>query len=103
MPQPPAEFPVNTPDINSAVLLFRTLNNKTNLQIIRLIDKHSRLTVSDIYVQLRMAQSHASLQLSHIKKANLVQTKRQGHFIYYSVNYDRMAFLHHAAAELLKK
>ena len=45
------------------------------------------MTVTDIYVKLRLEQSVASQHLAILRKAGVVQTERDGKFIFYSLGY----------------
>ncbi len=49
------------------------------------------MTVTEIYVKLRLEQSVASQHLAILRRAGIVVTQRDGKFIYYAVNYDRIA------------
>jgi DNA-binding transcriptional ArsR family regulator len=42
-------------------------------------------------VKLRLEQSVASQHLAILRRAGIVSTTRDGKFIYYSVNYQRLA------------
>jgi DNA-binding transcriptional ArsR family regulator len=54
------------------------------------IDEKGRVTVTDLYIQLRLEQSVASQHLAVLRKAGFVKTTRDGKFIYYSVNIERV-------------
>ena len=48
------------------------------------------ITVTEIYVKLRLEQSVASQHLAILRKAGFVKTKRDGKFIYYAPNLPRI-------------
>jgi len=48
------------------------------------------MTVTDIYIKLRLEQSVASQHLAILRRAGVVITERQGKFIYYSLNNERL-------------
>ena len=73
-----------------AAMILRALNHKLRQQILKLIDEHQKMTVTEIYVKLRLEQSVASQHLAILRKAGIVITQRDGKFIYYSVNYKRI-------------
>ncbi|HRI24130.1 MAG TPA: metalloregulator ArsR/SmtB family transcription factor, partial [Ferruginibacter sp.] len=54
------------------------------------IEDEKRITVTEIYVRLRLEQSVASQHLAILRKAGIVTTERDGKFIYYMVNYKRI-------------
>ena len=74
-----------------AALILRSINHKLRQQIIKLLDESQKMTVTDIYVKLRLEQSVASQHLAILRRAGIVTTTRDGKFIYYSVNYQRLA------------
>lgn len=73
-----------------AALILRSINHKLRQQIIKLLDDHQRMTVTEIYVKLRLEQSVASQHLAILRRAGIVSTTRDGKFIFYSVNYTRL-------------
>ena len=74
-----------------AALILRSINHKLRQQIIKLLDESQKMTVTEIYVKLRLDQSVASQHLAILRRAGIVSTTRDGKFIYYSVNYQRLA------------
>ena len=74
-----------------AAMILRALNHKLRQQILKLIDEHQKMTVTEIYVKLRLEQSVASQHLAILRRAGIVATTREGKFIFYSVNYTRLA------------
>lgn len=74
-----------------AALILRSINHKLRQQIIKLLDETQKMTVTEIYVKLRLEQSVASQHLAILRRAGIVTTTRDGKFIYYSVNYQRLA------------
>jgi len=88
-------------NVKKAALVLRALNHKLRQQMLRLIDEQGRITVTDIYVKLRLEQSVASQHLAVLRKAGFVNTIREGKFIYYSVNTDRMDELNKFVESLL--
>jgi ArsR family transcriptional regulator, virulence genes transcriptional regulator len=77
-------------ELKKAVLVLRALNHKLRQRILDLIDQGGRLTVSEIYVKLRIEQSVASQHLAILRRAGVVHTEREGKFIFYSLNAERM-------------
>ena len=96
------ELKIDALQLKKAALIFRAINHKLRQQIIRFINQNGKITVTQIYVKLRLEQSVASQHLAILRKAGFVNTERDGKFIYYSVNHDRIAEIHKVAAELLK-
>ncbi len=73
-----------------ASLILRSINHKLRQQIIKLLDESSKMTVTEMYVKLRLEQSVASQHLAILRRAGIVSTTREGKFIYYAVNYKRL-------------
>ena len=96
------ELKVDLQNVKKAALILRALNHKLRQQILKLIDDNGRMTVTEIYVQLRLEQSVASQHLAILRKAGFVKTERDGKFIYYSVNDARLEELNKFVNELLK-
>jgi ArsR family transcriptional regulator, virulence genes transcriptional regulator len=87
------EGPVSIDFLNlkKAALILRALNHKLRQQIIKLIDEQRKMTVTEIYVKLRLEQSVASQHLAILRRAGIVKTEREGKFIYYSISTERIA------------
>jgi DNA-binding transcriptional ArsR family regulator len=81
---------INYYNVKKASLVLRSLNHKLRQQIIKLIHESGKLAVTEIYVKLRLEQSVASQHLAILRKAGIVSTKREGKFIYYTINEQRV-------------
>ncbi len=77
-------------NVKKAALILRAVNHKLRQQLLKLIDEEKRITVTEIYVRLRLEQAVASQHLAILRKAGIVSTEREGKFIYYIVNYKRL-------------
>lgn len=77
-------------ELRKAVLVLRAINHKLRQQIIDLLDANSQMTVTDIYIKLRLEQSVASQHLAILRRAGVVITERNGKFIYYSLDENRL-------------
>ncbi len=88
-------------NVKKAALILRAVNHKLRQQILKLIDEQGKITVTEIYVKLRLEQSVASQHLAILRKAGFVKTDRDGKFIYYSVNSSRLEELNQFVDALL--
>ncbi|MFM2387248.1 MAG: hypothetical protein RL660_2005 [Bacteroidota bacterium] len=79
--------------IKKGHLVLRSLNHKLRQQIIRLLEQTSHLSVTEIYVKLRVEQSVASQHLAIMRKAGYLTTTRDGKNIYYSINKNKLQSL----------
>jgi DNA-binding transcriptional ArsR family regulator len=87
--------------VKKASLVLRALNHKLRQQIIRMLDDKQRMTVTDIYIQLRLEQSVVYQHLAILRRAGVVQTERDGKYIYYLINYERLDHINNVVNDLL--
>lgn len=97
----PINLNVDLHNVKKAALVLRAINHKLRQQILKLIEESGRMTVTEIYVKLRLEQSVASQHLAILRKAGFVKTERDGKFIYYSVNNDRLDELNKFVQDLV--
>jgi DNA-binding transcriptional ArsR family regulator len=103
----PNQLPTKAPSleyltIKKASLVFRAINHKLRQEMIRLIDKRGQATVTEIFVDLRLEQSVASQHLAILRRAGIVLTEREGKFMYYKLNLDRLEMINQMVTDLLK-
>ena len=89
-------------NVKKASLILRAINHKLRQQILKLIDEQGKITVTEIYVKLRLEQSVASQHLAILRKAGFVKTERDGKFIYYTVDQGRLQQIEQMADQLTK-
>lgn len=87
-------------ELRKAVLVLRAVNHKLRQRIIDLLEENEFMTVTDIYIKLRLEQSVASQHLAILRRAGVVITTRDGKFINYSLNNDRIAQISNLVEEL---
>lgn len=87
--------------LRKSVLVLRAINHELRQQIVKLLDDHGRLTVTEIYVKLRLEQSVASQHLALLRRSGVVTTIRDGKFIYYSIDKERIAEISRLLKELV--
>lgn len=92
---------INYHNVKKASLVLRALNHKLRQQILSLIETEKKITVTEIYVRLRLEQSVASQHLAIMRKAGVVTTQREGKYIYYLVNYKRIDELNQCVQEMV--
>ena len=68
------------------VQLFKTLADETRLRILMLLYAEGELCVCDIIAALLLPQSTISRHLAYLKKSAAVIDRREGLWIYYSIN-----------------
>ena len=77
-------------NVKKAALILRALNHKLRQQLLKLIEDEKKITVTEIYVKLKLEQSVASQHLAILRKAGIVTTQRDGKFIFYIINHKRI-------------
>lgn len=72
--------------------IMRALAHPLRMRMIAVIDSKSEAEacVNEIFDALQIEQSVASQHLRILRQAELVKTRRDGKFIYYSLNYNRL-------------
>ncbi|MEY3432322.1 MAG: hypothetical protein RL131_258 [Bacteroidota bacterium] len=88
--------------IKKASLVFRAINHKLRQDMIKLIDKKGHATVTEIFVEMRLEQSVASQHLAILRRAGIVITERDGKFMYYKLNLNRLKLINQIIQDLLK-
>jgi DNA-binding transcriptional ArsR family regulator len=87
-------------ELRKAVLVLRAVNHKLRQRVIDLLEENERMTVTEIYIKLRLEQSVASQHLAILRKAGVVATDRYGKFIYYTLDKDRLNQISRLVEEL---
>lgn len=98
----PELIKINHHNLKKAVLVLRALNHKLRQQILNLIESEGKITVTEIYVKLRLEQSVASQHLAILRRVGIVKTEREGKFIYYTVNHNRIEEINGFVEQLVK-
>jgi len=87
--------------LRKAAMVLRAVNHGLRQSIIKLLEKRDKIVVTDIYVKLRIEQSVASQHLAILRKAGVVITEREGKFIHYSLNKERIEEISHFVDDLV--
>lgn len=91
---------LNYEKLRKAVLVLRAVNHKLRQQIIDLLHINNQMTVTDIYIKLRLEQSVASQHLAILRRAGVVITERDGKYIYYALDENRLSQVNGLIEEL---
>lgn len=76
--------------LRRAALTLRSINHPLRKTMLTMMEERKKITVTEIYEELKLEQSVASQHLAIMRKADVVITKREGKFIFYSVNTKRI-------------
>jgi DNA-binding transcriptional ArsR family regulator len=88
--------------VKKASLVLRAINHKLRQDIMKVIDEEGSSIVTNIYTKLGIEQSIASQHLHVLRMANIVIANREGKFIYYSINKERIKEIETFVDQLLK-
>lgn len=77
-------------ELRKGVLVLRSVNHKLRQAIIDLLEENDKMTVTELFIRMRLEQSVASQHLAILRKSGVVVTERDGKFIYYSLNRERL-------------
>jgi ArsR family transcriptional regulator, arsenate/arsenite/antimonite-responsive transcriptional repressor len=90
----------NTSSLLSQLVVagFHALSDPLRLQVIELL-RQEELCVCDLCTALEVSQSKLSFHLKALKEAQLVRSRQEGRWIYYSLNLPQFAALEQCLAE----
>ena len=76
--------------LNQAVLTLRAVDHEIRQGIVKLLSTNKNMTVTEIYTQLGIEQSVASQHLAILRKAGIVDDHRNGKYIHYTLNRQKL-------------
>ena len=77
-------------NIKKGAMVLRAINHTLRNELITIIHNNPGITVTEIYVKLRLEQSVASQHLAILRRAGILVTQKTGKFIFYTVNYEHI-------------
>ena len=86
-------------DVEATLRLFRALGDETRLRLLEQLQAGERC-VCDLTDELEAGQSRLSFHLKTLKDVGLVTDRREGRWVYYSINPEAFAALERIVAEL---
>ena len=87
--------------VDRLAMFFRVFGDSGRLRILHCLYDHE-LCVHDIARLIDSSQSAVSHQLSMLKRENLIKSRRDGKFIYYSLNDDHVRMIYETGLEHIK-
>ena len=72
------------------VLVLRSLNHKIRQIIIKQLEDGKLMTVTELHIRMRLDQSIVSQHLAILRRAGVLNAEKNGKYIYYSLNKDRL-------------
>lgn len=85
-----AKVNINHEKLEVSSEILRAIAHPLRLKILEFIDQNDLINVNKIYNTLNLEQSITSQHLRILRTAGLVQTERDGKFIHYSIDYDKV-------------
>ncbi|MCU0346113.1 MAG: metalloregulator ArsR/SmtB family transcription factor [Saprospiraceae bacterium] len=96
-----AKVSINDDKLQASSEILRALAHPLRMQILEFIDQHETINVNKIYNTLKLEQSITSQHLRILRSAGIVLTVRDGKFIHYKVDYDKVGNATKAIGEFL--
>ena len=87
--------------VNKAQKVYRAFNHKLRQQLMDLIAGNPEITVTEMYIRLRIEQSVCSQHLAILRRAGLLGTTRTGKFIAYHLNEGMVSTLNEVSVILV--
>lgn len=88
--------------IEKAAKVFRAVLHPMRREILNRITDAEEMTVTQIFIAMKLEQSVASQQLKILREVGLVKTRRDGKYIYYSVDVFVLAEIFRISGDLAK-
>jgi ArsR family transcriptional regulator len=85
-----AKLSIDSDKLQASAELLRALAHPLRMKILGFIDQNSMINVNKIYNTLKLEQSITSQHLRILRAVDLVETHREGKYIYYKINYDKL-------------
>lgn len=76
--------------LKKAVMTLRAINHPLRRQIMEHLKAEGQITVTELFIKLRLEQSVVSQHLAILRKVGVLQTNRDGKYIFYSLNEPRI-------------
>ena len=97
-----AKVNINNEKLQESSEILRALAHPLRLKILEFIDKHKTINVNKIYNTMNLEQSITSQHLRILRVTGIVETKRNGKFIHYSIDYSKLTNVLKAINAFLK-
>lgn len=81
---------ISNEKLEQSTQVLRALAHPLRMKILHFIDKHKSINVNKIYNTLKLEQSITSQHLKVLRLNDLVIAKKEGKYIHYSLNYDKI-------------
>lgn len=89
--------------LQNYVQFLRALANEERLGILETIENQGQITVSEVEKKFFMEQSTASHHMNILRKADIVESRKSGRNIFYTIKEDRLSTFYQEFLENLRK
>ena len=86
-----ATVSINHDKLQESSEILRALAHPLRMKILEFIDNNKMINVNKIYNTLSLEQSITSQHLRILRVAGIVMTEREGKFIHYKIDYQKVA------------
>lgn len=84
------------------IKVCKALSDETRLRILKILQNREEVCVCEIMQALKISQTRASRNLGILKDAGFVINRREGLWVYYSINQKKVNGYHQVLNELLQ-
>lgn len=84
------------------ITFFKCLSDETRLSIVLLVTAHQELCVCDLIEKLNLSQPKISRHLALLRSSGLLEDRRQGQWVYYSLHPKLDAWCHRILQTMLE-
>ena len=98
-----AKISISNDKLQASAEVMRAIAHPLRIQILEFIDGNGSINVNKIYNTLKLEQSITSQHLRILRLAGVVKTEREGKFIHYSIDYDKLGMSVDAIRKFLEK
>lgn len=86
-----SEKQIDYTSLRKVALVLRAISHPLRKQLLHILGSEKEMIVTDLYSQLNIDQATVSQHLAILRRAGVLQTRKQGKFIYYSINSQKVS------------
>ena len=89
--------------VKSTFEVFNSLQQPNRIKILELLHKHTECTVTELCAHMELDQGLVSHHLRILTKIGLLDVRKNGKYMHYSLNYKRLAQVKSVVSDLADK
>lgn len=97
------EIKIDDENLKNATNLLKAIAHPVRLSMVNFIKLNGEVNVNKIYNELKLEQSITSQHLRVLREAKLVNTQRDGKYIFYSINSPKLAYIGSLVNDFISK